>query len=356
MNLRNTIKIAALAGLTTMALPMGAQAALSFGDWTVGPVGPNTGVISGCPTGASCTVLVSGEGFLQQQVDYAAAGGTPAASYIQTIVTDPTAVAANASEVAALPYSDESFVQASGTQSGIAGKQSMSDPGFNFSGSTELYTGWATTEKPAGLANLNIAQGFSDPGVVGVYGDEFASTFELKINLNANGDQTGKSMSIGQIVEMGDGTAANISDIQRFIIEQRTGDIQTAANTGFKLAATSFDANGAPLNGTTGAGVTWGALDDVMVVWLGQKVSDDSTGGGLSQFGYESVSVVDDQGVAADQFASTFSTTTPGIGTQTGLSEAAPFNWDATTFGAAAPTLPEPAIDGTPVTDAGALE
>jgi len=359
MKLLNTLKYAALTGLATLALPMSAQAALNFGQWTVTTDTTNTGLIAGCPSGvpADCTVLVTGEGFLQQQYD----DGTNV--YIQTIVTDPTA---NATDPTTLPYSDESFVRSSGTSNGIAGKQSMSDASFNFSGSTTLYTGWAATTdgsiKPVNSANLNITQGFTDPGGTAT-GDEFSSSFGLKINLDVAGNQTGKSMSIGQIVEMGNGTVVNSTDIQSFIIEQRSGDMLTNANPagGFKLGNTSFDVNNNALNGTNNDPVgtfddnmpnplTWQADDgstvkgdDVMLVWLGQQVSDSTTGGGLSKFGFERATVTGDTtnaSVTPDQTASTFSTDTTGIDTSV-VDGTAPFNWDAATFGTI-PTLPTP--------------
>jgi len=379
MKLFKMLKYTVLAGLATLTLPMSAQAALPFGEWTVTTDATNTGLIAGCPTGGTCTPLVYGEGFLQQQV------GIGPDTYIQTIITDPTANCSTPPCDQSLPYSDESYVRSTGTSSGIAAKQSMSDANLNFGGSTTLYVGWAATTdgsiKPLNSANLNITQNFTDPGVLGVFGDEFNSSFGLKINMDANGNQTGKSMSIGQTVEMGNGVNVNTGDIQRFIIEQRSGDMLTAATTGFVLGTTSFDTStipATPLNGTAGTGATnttggaqWVADDpatttvvegdDVMLVWLGQTVGDGSTGG-LSKFGYESVKVVGNTASGtANQFASTFSTDTTGIGAQTGLSSAQPFNWDAATFGYAAPTLPQPAISTTvnnvtTVTDAGACE
>ena len=355
MKLLSTLKYAVMAGLATLALPMAAQAALNFGNWSVTLDTNSQGVISGCPSGvpADCTVLVSGDGFLQQQYD----DGTTV--YIQTIITDPG--------VAGLPvdlkYSDESFVRSSGTSDGIAAKQTMSDPSFNFTGSASLYIGWAATTdgsiKPIGSANLNITQGFSDPGGT-ASGDEFSSDFGLKINLDTAGNQTGKSMSMAQNVEMGNGIKVNTTDIQRFVIEQRSGDMLANANPagGFKLGNTSFDSSGNALNGTNNDPgtfddampdpLTWQADngttitgDDVMMVWLGQQVSDDS--GGLSVFGFERTTVKGDTTNASptpNQEATTFSTATTGID-NTEVSTAKPFNWDTATFGLI-PTLPAP--------------
>jgi hypothetical protein len=367
MKLQHSIRTAVLAGLAVIAIPYTAQAALTFDSWTV-----SSGAISyTCPAGITCTTLVTGEGFLQQEYN----DGTN--SYIQTIITDATA----SGNPGSLSYSDESFVRATGTSAGIVGKQTISDnttPGFTFTSSSELYTGWGVAEKPGNKANLNISQGFIDTGVANVYGDEFSSNFDLKVNLDTSGNQTGKSMSIGQVVEMGDGSAANTQDIQRFIVEQRAGDLQTQSNAGFRLGSTSFDVGtGVALNGTDGTSAigtggdgtansgaaTWQSGDDVMLVWLGQEVSAQTPGstGGLSIFGYESVTVVGDTTnptPTTDQFASTFSTSTPGVDTAT-VDTSKPFNWDEATFGASTtPILPAPAVDagGGTFTDSGACE
>jgi hypothetical protein len=357
MKLYNPIKMIALAGLMATVLPMSAQAALTFGGWSV-----TTGAINSTCPGTTCNTLVTGDGFLQEQVTL------NAVTYIHTVITDPNASGA----ASAVPYSDESYVVSGGNTVGIAAKQSMTDTSFNFSGSTTLYSGWAangaTNIKPGGDANLNIIQSFSDDGGA-AFGDEFSSSFGLKINLAADGTQTGKSMSVGQILEMGNGVTANTTDIQRFVIEQRAGDMLASANTagGFKLGNTSFSATDVPLNGTDNVGnvpdadlanpVTWQADDgntvkgdDVMLVWLGQEVSDGTAGGGLSVFGYESVTVVGETtnaSVTPDQFASNFSTevTDPvlnntNIGT---INETTPFNWDAA-FGTV-PALPAPAVN-----------
>jgi len=382
MKFKTCIKAVTLAGLASFAIPMSAQAALTFGEWTVTTDAANniTGQISGCPTAATgCTALVQGEGFLQQQVDFPAQNGIdalgnpislPATSYIRTIITDPNANALTPTAVAGLPYFDESYVQTAGGGTGIVGKQTVTDAGFNFSSSSELYIGWGTNEliKPAGKNNLNLNQQFTDVGVSGVFGDEFQSNFDLKVDLAANGTQSGKSMTIGQIVEMGTNGVNNTTDIQRFLVEQRTGSLQTQSNPSFALAATSFDAQGNPINGTAGSSAigmqpggvaSWTSSDDVMLVWLGQNVSADTNGDGVASiFGYESVTVTPSGTTTPSQFASTFSNDTAGVGAQTAASVTAPFNWDQTTFGVAPPTLPVPAIanpNGT-FTDSGVLE
>jgi hypothetical protein len=373
MKFHNKIKTIILACLIMAS--NATLAALTFDQWTVTTGGADVGVISGCPTSAtvsvSCTTLVAGEGFLQQQVDFAAdaINNIPAASYIQTIITDPTA---NTTDPTTLPYKDESFIQLNG-QDGIVAKQNVSDTTarYTFTSSSELYTGWGVNETPTGSSDVNIIQGFSDIGVASVFGDEFTSSFGLHVDLNSAGDQIGKSMTIGQVVEMGgavdtnNNPIVNTSDVQRFIVEQRSGTLQQAGgNGGFVLGSTTFDASSAPLNGTAGSdaiGVTAGAAtwqdgDDVMLVWLGQKISASAPGssGGLSVFGYESVTVVEGidpatidttqtpTGTAA-QFASTFSTTLPGTISAT-VDNNNPFNWDEVTFGAGTtPILPTPA-------------
>jgi len=341
MNVRKTIKRLILTGATAAVLPVTVYAASTapvFEGWTVS----GGAITAGCQAGASCSTLVTGDGFLQQQVDD---GGV---SYIRTIITDAGATSAGGQTgSASVNYSDESFVLSGGTTSGIAGKQSLSDAAFGFTGTSELYTGWANSLTAATNGNVVITQSFTDKGVQGVFGDEFENSFKLAIKQDGSGTVTGKSMSIGQIVEMGDGSVVNTTDIQKFVVEQRSGSLLTSANTGFDLAATSFDAASNPLNGGTAA---WAAGDDVLFVWLGQQVSDDS--GGLSVFGFESVEVTPAGGSAT--LVDTFSTVTAGIDASQVI-ETAPFNWDSTATGiATAPTLPAPAIDG--ANDDGALE
>jgi hypothetical protein len=87
--------------------------------------------------------------------------------------------------------------------------------------------------------------------------------------------------------------------------------------------------------------VNWLAGDDVMFVWLGQKVSDQ-VGSSPSVFGYESATVVaaDRTGTPNDQFATTFATNTtdPVANNNANISTALPFNWDDAVMGAA-PTV-----------------
>jgi len=328
MKLHNTIKTTALAGFAAAMLPFSANAALTFDSWAV-----TTGTIAyTCPAGITCTTLVSGDGFLQQQYTDSGSGTV----YIQTIVTEAGATGTGGS--AGVNYSDESFIQTGGSTSGIAGKQTMADTAFNFTGSSQLYTGWATSEPGAAAGNLQIAQGFTDAGTA-VAGDEFTSSFGLNINLDTAGNQTGKTMSISQVAWMGDGATANTTDVQSFVIEQRQGDLLASANSqlnGFQLGNTSFDSAGTPLPSP----VTWVAGDNVMVVWLGQRVSDGSAGGGLSTFGYESVTASTTATLPGTPTATTFSTSTTDPVVDNTVTTASPFNWDSATTSGAAPVLP----------------
>lgn len=330
MKLRNAVKAAALAGVTAM-LPMAAQADLGLGDfgkWTVTTDAVVTGQIAGCPIAGQCTTLVEGEGFLQQEfVDNRVDPLNPI-TYIATIVTDPTANTADG-----VAYSDESYVIADGSTSGVAGQQTISDPASSdFLGTTNLYTGWATAL--GGGSNLVVNQSFADAGAVGVSGDEFENNFNLAITLDANGLQSGKNMTISQKVGMGDGVANNTSDVQNFMVAQVSGELTTVAGT-----VTLIQSSPAATDGGT---VDWAIGEDLMVVWLGQAVTADSTAQttGLAQFGYERVSnrtALATDPVPANAEASTFSTAHTDLNT-------APFGWSTgmTTLFGTAPQLTMP--------------
>jgi len=288
----------------------------AFDTWTVA-----SGVISGCPT-ASCTPLVEGDGFKQQQV----VDGT--VRYIQTIITDLGANAANQAAVQALPYSDESFIQLDASTGILSNQRTTSVTGTStFTSTSALEMGWAATVDANNVPNpnMNISQGFTDTGGAAT-GDEFQNAFNVKLyivnDVNGNPVVQGKSMTVDQVVEMGDGVTLNTTDVQRFVIEQRSGN-QVATGGQLVLAPTSATT----LNGGT---VDWVAGDDVMVTWLGQSLN---TNNGSTLFSYQSAKNLTTTGIpSANSFAETFSTTSTDVTTT-------PFAWDATSFGAA-PTLP----------------
>ncbi len=321
-------KISALAVL----FPVSVYAVPVFDNWSAdtGTITANTGAGSYCGSaGVTCVALVSGDGFLQQEITDTNDGNT----YIQTIITDTGAGAGGGTPAVNLPYSDESFIQRS-TGSGIMSQQrsTESSGSFNFSTTSELYTGWADAAgfKPVGKGNTNITQGFTDTGGAAA-GDTFANSFDLRIDQPAS-TVVGKTMSLRQDVGMGDGTVTNTTDVQSFLVEQRSGTLLTVGGT------LTLD-NTAAGNGGT---ITWLAGDDVMVSWIGQKVNTADAGAPaeISNFGFESATRVDQQATPVTTTASTFSTTQVDIVLDTNHTYLTPFDWD-TLFGPA-PAVPNP--------------
>ncbi len=325
--------------ILAMIAPASAMAVPVFDNWSAdnGTITPDTGPGSYCGSaGVTCTTLVSGNGFLQQEIQ----DNNDGATYIQTIITDTDAGSTGGTPAASLPYSDESFIRRNQT-SGIMSQQRSSEASgtFNFSTTSELYTGWAngTGFKPAGKGNTNITQGFTDTGTA--VGDEFINKFDLRIDTDPQTSEvTGKTMSLRQDVGMGDGVVDNTTDVQSFLVEQRTGTLLTSGGT-LTLDATSA---------TNGGTVTWVAGDDVMVSWIGQAVNTASPGTtpDISKFGFQGVTRVDQSPTPVTTTISTFSTSQVDIVSDGGGGYVSPYDWD-TLFGTA-PTLPSLPIPTTP--------
>ena len=327
MIIRNTIKSLALVGATAALLPLGGAVAGSNGpgfDNIVVKMG-TTGDVRGCPANATCNVLITGEGFLQQEVDL---NGTV---YVQTVIVDPMSSAATIdTDVGTLAFSDMTFIRMDGSAAGIKGLQRLSeDPddgsGNLFTGSTELLIGsWASE---AGKADINIAQSFRDNSGTGVAigasgasqtEDDFVNTFAMGVNLAADGSQLGAWMDMQQDVGMSDPTVTVPgNDFQSFVIRQRSGDLLTT--TGSLVLQPESTSVG------TGGTVSWAAADDMMVAWLGQRVGLGELG--VSKFGYQNVKNRKDPLV--DDEVYTFSRSLTDIMDPNG-----PFDWDAT-FGPA---------------------
>ncbi len=336
MKIRNTIKSLALVGTVAALLPVGG--AMATGPGFDNMVTDGAGVISGCPADASgnCVILMSGDGFLQQEVTI----GTE--TFIQTVIIDSGATAAGA--ITDLGFSDNTFIQM-GAGNGIMGNQTLSEAGAAgtgnlFEASTQLLIGWAET---AGTANLTISQAFWDNNNTGTVAspgetasldtDDFVNTFTLGVNLDVNGNTTGKSMSMLQDVGMSDPSGTG-NDFQRFIIEQRSGDLLTSANVAGTILGQVSSGDG------TGGTATWEATDDVMAVWLGQRVALGELG--ASRFGFQSITVDPAATPAVDpSTVKTYSRTALDL-------SAAPFSWGTSAgdamfdnFGTA-PVMPPP--------------
>ena len=303
MSVRNTIKIITLAGAAAVLPGVASAANPTFGDWTAtGGTISNTGV--NCPSGFSCEVINSGDGFLQANVTETA---HPTNVFVQTIITDSAATCDNDTTFCA--FTDENFVKTDGSSgsNGISGRQTSNDVALNFSSSVNINTGWALTVATP-PPSVVIHQGLSDnPDGTNNNGDEFTTTFDLQINLDNLGAQTGKSMDISQDVGLGAGTTDN----QGFVVRERSGDLLAASGTTTLGTATPATVNWAQDLGTPADS------DDVMVTWISQDV--DIGGAGSSLFAFQSVE--NKSGTSTiDQLASDFSTTAndPTV---------APFDW-----------------------------
>ena len=325
MKIRNIVKSLALVGATAALLPVGNAVAGGPGFDNIVLESGSTGDLSGCPSTASCTPLISGEGFLQQEVRL----GTE--TYIQTVIIDPlSSNAAADTDISTLSFSDITFIQMSGSTNGIKGLQRITDDplttnaadtsGNLFSGTTELLIGaWADDGDPL-TGDLAITQSFRDNSGTGTAigsgtdasqtEDDFVNTFSLDINLDGN-TQLGKKMDMQQDVGMSDPTVTSPGDdFQRFVIRQRSGDLLTAAG--------SLELGPASAGTTSGGTVEWTDSEDVMMTWLGQRVNLGGTGSAI--FGFQSV---DNRSDSVDPI-STFSTSSAGTDS--------PFTWD-TNFG-----------------------
>lgn len=299
-------------------LPLSAHAASPiFDNWSVsnGTIGAAGGGDTPCAAGFTCSVLSSGDGFIQVQWIDSINGAT----YIQTIVTDTNANG----DPDDLAYVDESFVQL-GASNGILAQQrhATTDAEGTFTNSSELAIGWANPTPDGNNPTMTISQAFVSPGGAAT-GDEFSNTFVMELIDGSGGPD--RSITVDQRVGLGDGITAS-TDVQRFVLEGRQGAFTSAGSIDL---GPSF---GGATTGPDPAAVTWAAGDDVMVRWLGQRLDLGSEG--LSQFGFQGI-----VNNTTDTEATTFSTSSTGIEPD-GAGYEPPFDWHAT-FG---PTAPTPAL------------
>ncbi len=293
MNIRRTIKILSLAGATVAAgavmLPGTASSATpGFGSWW----SASNGTISGCPSGFTCTELVSGDGFRQFQIN----DNSSSDSFVGTIVTDTGVTGTGGT----LPFSDVNFVKTDGTSTGIADQQAITDnSNGSFNGNVTIQTGFAAS----GNDTVVISQGLSaNPDGLPKTGDEFSNTFGMTVNLDSSGNQTGRSMSIDQTTALG-----NATDVQVFAIRGAAGSKLTTPGS-------------LTLGGNT---VSWSAGNDVLLSWVGQSLTLGSLGS--SVFGFEGIT---NNTPATPTTASAFSQASTGAAGST-----SPFPWPTADFG-----------------------
>jgi hypothetical protein len=228
---------------------------IPFDGWTLNADKSITG--GACSLPDSCTTTMAGDYFLQRNVTV---GGV---QYIQTIVTDATG------------FKDENFVRMAGGAgvTGIAGKQNITETSTVvgpppvttvFSSTAELQTGWAA---PAEGNLVKLTQSLDQAAL------KFTSNFGFSQTTDNAGVIKGKSLDLGQNVSVAQaGVPGGENDKQLFVLRERQGTFNPAAGT-FQLQG------GTPLS--------YVALDDVKVTWIGQGITMGS-GLGAQDFGFQS--------------------------------------------------------------------
>lgn len=317
-------------GAALLSLPSFAGAPAPFDNWAAN----NGNVAAGCGganSGLNCAVLNAGPGFLQQQVR----DPTTKLTYIQTIVTNPSASGAAASQ----SFSSENFVRTGTFDStlgtgqtiptnpqqtapqlvtnGIASQQRLHAEDNKatktgvFDAMITINTGWAAT---AGSPNVDINQSVSETGTDGT---KFTTTARILGNNDNNGTQTGTNITLNTLMSQPKTTATNGSTSGGSgwgsSVSNTNPDVQVFAlrRVGGNLLATSGSAT------LSSRSVAWKPGDVVQTMWLGQGF-DFGSFGGSGMFGFQSFDNLSD---AASQISSS------------STNSAGPFTWVDPPFG-----------------------
>lgn len=274
MKLRSTIRTLTLAGTAAAVFVPGVvMAAPTFGTWAAAG-----GTITGCGAGWTCTTLVSENGFLQQQVDIGSQ------TFFQTVVTD-SGVTGNQGT---LQFAGETFVEqaAGGSGNGVMSKLSVNDvtSGNGMTSSAELQTGNFAGSGAGILVNQAISDNNATSGTGTAANDDFSSTLILDRNLSTTGAVTGTDLRLGQSVGLDLSTLQSTATFDKtsFALRRVSGDANTFAGTRTAVLPT-----GQGSTTTLGGTVDWRTSNDVVVTWIGQRISLDTLG--MQFAGYQSV-------------------------------------------------------------------
>jgi hypothetical protein len=180
------------AGSAGLILAAGGSMAAVPGTGGFGQFTSTAGTITGCVAGATCTTMVSSNGFLQQKVDVTAGLGT-GSSYYRTIILDNNATATDGAGYAALGFRNESFVPAGGSAGGgdvaadgfvkLAAPTGVATAGSGGTGSTTLLG----TVVPVNSTEAILLHGIF--GGTGTASEMVAGTSEVKgIKILQNND------------------------------------------------------------------------------------------------------------------------------------------------------------------------
>ncbi len=298
--MRNSFNLASVAG-AMLAMSAAANAQLPAGAFDQLAVDPTTKAVSMpsyCQSQGGteqCSVIASGEGFLQIMVGATAGvpGGTAPGqdTYVMTFVADQTA---------AKSFFDQSYVKLSNntptgavnqTNPGIAAVQTIVETdavrGGGFESTTQIATSsWAKTALNT-TADIKIGQNLVDlggtftgqptptvsPTAVNDDGDNFFSDFSFESIAGGNG---GMKMEIGQIAGLY-AVGGDQADKQTFAFREKRGVAYT----------TTANATGITIGADT---MTWAAGDDIKAIWMGQRIVipniTDAGDSMTSNFGY----------------------------------------------------------------------
>ncbi len=317
--MRNVLKALSSAGSLALILSGTAMAAPppgGFDNWTVN----GTGVISATATGicttvgTTCASVVSGDGFLQQEVTLS--DGT---RYIRTMIAEGFATAGGS--LANLTFASEDFVRMGGAAQGLASKMNIREGTLSATGTAPalintgfgagatILTGWGTNStlnSAEAVLTLGLSDRGADPDGAGPLtaadagGDEFLTGFSVTTNtLAAGGANVTSALSVDQTIFVGGATET--TDKQRFVTMI---DTAAAAQAAFKFAT----------NTTDPATLIYNAGDKIQVVWAGQNIT------GAGTFSTQSLIKLSGTGGSAVNSAVRASN----------LTSAAPFEWTST--------------------------
>jgi hypothetical protein len=296
---------------------------ITLGVTSGGTFTPGSSTTSDCPVdslGGSCGVPITGNGFMQRQINT-----SDGSVYFQTIILEKdTAIPTGGGGYADLsnkPFADESFVKQHAS-SGIADSSHVfasatSSDTSTFTGDTAINTGWAYD---TGTDRISVTQSINDDTI----GRRSNMTFTLT---DASSNNTEPVITLDQTVYLPQdptNTSVTTTDKQRFYLKQLKITPTTPGNTGTTLALPTST----PTKPTT---LTYANNDILQVMWVGQTVGGGTSTGGAQTFGAQSYTV------NPNGTTSTATTPTASVNYADQTSHG-PFNWDTTLF-LAAPTF-----------------
>lgn len=308
------------AALIISASAMAQEAVPSLGNLTFGKMGATAGGEDTCATiigaGAKCSVLVTGSGFIQRQIEY------NGEVFIQTVIEENKGTGANR-----VGFNSEDFVriQFGGTTAGgiqgVASKLTLDQGDVDVNATTKyrtvseaagkagfiadslVFTGWANEGAPnvsdsKAVLRVDISD-FRAPLVGG--NTDFLSKFYIDTKFDSeNNVNIVNNMVADQTVNLG-----VIGDKQRFYTAIKPAVVSTPL-TGTPPAPGPFK-----LGALSPTAVTFGVGDSIQVVWVGQEIA------GLGKFG---AGVLTANPNAPTSSTSIFS-----------LADVGPFNWESDT-------------------------